>query len=209
MAARDRQRLNLRVVLVEEVSARPIRAVEPLLEEVQDVFGYGVGLRRVSGCCRQIELQSNGSGKRAALCALHLLGNRSLEPVTVTTRHLLRLRLDFINVDMDDTTLPPPVTGKRTPLALQKLVECVHVGFLLVGGDRPNDRTGQSTATGSPPQSGKGERPPQPTRRRRASGSSRRRSLHLPHRWQRAADRPTDGHSAPSSSRSCGRAARR
>ena len=77
---------------------------------------------------RQVEPQGNGSGKGAALRQVHLLGNRGLEPVAVATGHRLRLRFDFVDEDADAAALPLPVAGKCTPLALQELVECAHVG---------------------------------------------------------------------------------
>jgi hypothetical protein len=58
-----------------------------------------------------------------------LLGDRRLEPVAIASGHLLRLRFDFVDAAADAAALPLPEAGNRTPVALQELVECAHVGL--------------------------------------------------------------------------------
>ena len=79
MTTRNRQCLDLCIVLVEEVFARPTHPRASLPKKIKDVLGDGVPLRRVLGCCRQVELQGKRSDKGAALRYGHLLGDGRLE----------------------------------------------------------------------------------------------------------------------------------
>jgi hypothetical protein len=54
VTARHGQRLDLSIVLIQQMTLWPLYTRPPLAEEIQEVLGDGVRLRRVLLCCRQV-----------------------------------------------------------------------------------------------------------------------------------------------------------
>jgi hypothetical protein len=104
----------------------PLYTKPPLAEEIQEVLGDGVCLRRVPPCCRQVQFQSDVASECATLRECELLGDRRLERVAVGIRHLLRLRLDIVDGKVDAPTPSLLVASQSASVTRHEIFELAH-----------------------------------------------------------------------------------